>query len=309
MRWSWPTRIRKSRLVGSLAPPAAPPAATRPSAQLNIATSTTRPAAAVGETPLGTPPAPPLEPLFLGDWVSALFIHYEVDAEALQSEVPFELDLWSGKAFVSLVAFSMRRLRPRWGGRLGELLLKPISDTRYLNVRTYVRHRNESGIYFIAKFVSNPLCVPIGSLTFGLPYRSGRLTFRHDHDRGVIEGELRAADGRGKLSYKATPRSPGEFHASQSGTLAAFLLERHTAFTQQRNQRRSFRVWHLPWLQRPMEIVVQDQGLLATTGKWVKHARLTGANFSPGVHDIWIGRPQRIYPRPVRRRLTVFFDD
>src|SRR2546422_11324938 len=96
------------------------------------------------------------EPLFLGDWERAMFIHYEVDAKILQSGVPFALDLWNGRAFVSLVAFRMRRLRPRFGGRFSELLLKPIANSRYLNVRTYVRHKDEPGIYFIAEFLSNP---------------------------------------------------------------------------------------------------------------------------------------------------------
>jgi len=47
----------------------------------------------------------PGEPLFIADWDRALMIHYEVDGVALQRKVPFELDLWNGRAFVSLVAF------------------------------------------------------------------------------------------------------------------------------------------------------------------------------------------------------------
>src|SRR5262245_45936984 len=44
------------------------------------------------------------EPLFFADWDRALFIHYEVDAAALQRAVPFALDLREGRAYVSLVA-------------------------------------------------------------------------------------------------------------------------------------------------------------------------------------------------------------
>jgi hypothetical protein len=58
----------------------------------------------------------PGEPLFLADWERALFIHYEVDAVALQRELPFTLDLWHGKAFVSLVAFTMRDSTHDWAG-------------------------------------------------------------------------------------------------------------------------------------------------------------------------------------------------
>ena len=81
--------------------------------------------------PTGADPAalyhglqPECPPLFLGDWVRALFIHYEVEPEILQREVPFELDLWNGRAFASLVAFTMQRLRLGFGGWLGELFFK-----------------------------------------------------------------------------------------------------------------------------------------------------------------------------------------
>src|SRR5690242_15200228 len=81
------------------------------------------------------------EPLFLADWLRPVFIHYEVPARLLQRDVRFELDLHEGKAYVSLVAFTMRRMRPFYGGALTAWLLKPIANNDFLNVRTYVRHR------------------------------------------------------------------------------------------------------------------------------------------------------------------------
>src|SRR5258706_3131036 len=79
------------------------------------------------------------EPLFIADWEEALMIHYEVDAGLLQCVVPFELDLLDGRAFVSLVAFTMRGMRPRLGGRFAAWFLKPIGTHNFLNVRTYAR--------------------------------------------------------------------------------------------------------------------------------------------------------------------------
>jgi len=37
-------------------------------------------------------------------------IHFQVDAAALQRDVPFPLDLLNGRAFISLVMFKMRGL-------------------------------------------------------------------------------------------------------------------------------------------------------------------------------------------------------
>src|SRR5258708_15799570 len=80
------------------------------------------------------------EPLFLAHWERALFFHYEIDAEILQRELPFELDLRNGKAFISLVVFTMRNMRPRIGGKIAAWLFKPIATHAFLNLRTYVKH-------------------------------------------------------------------------------------------------------------------------------------------------------------------------
>src|SRR6266513_3902534 len=83
----------------------------------------------------------PGEPMFYARWDRAVFIHYEADPAALQLDVPFELDLREGRAFVSIVAFTLARMRPRIGGRLREWLFKPIATQEFLDVGTYVQHR------------------------------------------------------------------------------------------------------------------------------------------------------------------------
>src|SRR6185437_8034811 len=145
------------------------------------------------------------EPLFLADWLRPVFIHFEVPVNALQSAVPFELDLYDGNAYVSLVAFTMRGMRPFRGGRLAAWLFKPIASNEYLNVRTYVRHRGEAGIYFLTEWMNNPFSVRLGPLTFGLPYRFGELNYRHRYEEGVLNGEVREKGLAEALRYEATP--------------------------------------------------------------------------------------------------------
>src|SRR5262245_49453638 len=99
-----------------------------------------------------------VRPVFLADWVDVVFMHFEVDARALRHGVPLELDLFDGgSAYVTLVAFTQKRLRPRWGGRIGRWLSAPVGEHEFLNVRTYVRVRSEAGIYFIAEWIPNAL--------------------------------------------------------------------------------------------------------------------------------------------------------
>jgi uncharacterized protein YqjF (DUF2071 family) len=232
----------------------------------------------------------PGEPMFYARWDRAVFIHYAADAATLQRDVPFELDLRDGRAFVSIVAFTLARMRPRIGGRFGEWLFKPIATHEFLNVRTYVRHRGEPGIYFLAEWLSNPLSVHLGPRTFGLPYKFGRLTYDHARVRGDIRGTVEAREGR--LTYQGNV-ADNSFAPSEPGSLTEFMLERYTAFTQQRKRARFFRVWHLPWKQAPAEIEVTADKLIASTGLWWKTAEPVGANYSSGA-EVWMGRPHRI---------------
>lgn len=230
------------------------------------------------------------EPLFLARWDRAVFIHYEADPVILQREVPFPLDLRDGRAFVSLVAFTLLGMRPRRGGRLGEWFFKPIASHEFLNVRTYVRHAGEPGIFFLAEWLSNPLSVLLGPRSFGLPYRFGQLSYAHLRGNGDILGSVTAREGR--LEYCATIPA-NSFDPSEAGSRTEFLLERYTAFTDRRGRRRLFRVWHEPWPQTPIDLEVTADDLLAATGNWWRSAEPAGAHYSPGV-EVWMGRPHRI---------------
>jgi uncharacterized protein len=234
------------------------------------------------------------EPLFLARWDRAVFIHYAADPDLLQADVPFELDLRDGRAFVSVVAFTLSRMRPRIGGRFGEWLFRPIATHEFLNVRTYVRHRGEPGIYFLAEWLSNPLSVRLGPRTFGLPYRFGHLAYDHARADSELRGTIEAREGR--LVYEGNVEA-ASCAPSEPGSLTEFLLERYTAFTQQKKRARFFRVWHLPWDQAPAEVEVTAASLMPGTGRWWKTAEWMGANYSPGA-DVWMGRPHRIVAQP-----------
>jgi uncharacterized protein YqjF (DUF2071 family) len=233
------------------------------------------------------------EPLFLADWLRPVFIHYEVPAGLLQREVPFELDLREGKAYVSLVTFTMHGMRPFYGGGLTAWLLKPIANNDFLNVRTYVRHRGEPGIFFLTEWMNNPISVHLGPMTFGLPYRFGDMNYQHDHEERNLTGTVREAGHDTALRYRAELTAP-VFTPCPTGSLDEFLLERYTAFTSHKTTRRFFRIWHEPWKQQSIKIEVHDTSLLERVWPWFAEAKLAGANYSPGARDVWMGRPHRV---------------
>jgi uncharacterized protein YqjF (DUF2071 family) len=233
-------------------------------------------------------------PLFIADWLDVLFIHFELDPRVLQPSIPFELDVRDGRAYVSLVAFTQKRLRPAFGGRLAAVLTAPLAEHEFLNVRTYVRHRGEAGIYFIAEWIPNRLAAWVGPRTYGLPYRLGELVYANDEDAAQFTGVVRDGRSSAALPYTATTCGSVQYRTSTAGSLAEFLLERYAAFTARRGVRRRFAVDHAPWEQTPVDVELRRSDLLCGAGAWTKEMRLVAAQASPGVRDVTICAPQRL---------------
>lgn len=245
-----------------------------------------------------------LEPLFLADWERTLMIHFEVPSVRLQHAVPFPLDLRNGRAFVSLVAFTMRGLRLRFGGWIGRALFRPIATHGFLNVRAYVRHAGEPGIYFLGEYLSNPLSVPLGPALLGLPYSFARMNYEHERGNHSLRGEVSACSGR--FAYEVKLAETSHYAPCPAGSLDEFLMERYTAFTQWRGRRRFFRVWHEPWPQVPAQVLITENSLLTANGPWSQDAQLIGANYSPGVHAVQMGWPHWVKPRDRHSASTTF---
>ena len=237
----------------------------------------------------------PFRAMFVADWVDAVFLHYAVAPRLLRPHVPFELDTFDGDAYVSLVAFMQRRLRPTIGGRVAALLSTPLACHEFLNVRTYVRDEQtgERGIHFLAEWIPNRLAALVGPPMYGLPYRVGRLTYRQDVAARRVAGVVAARGGR--VEFDGTVRTPARFEPAGADTLDAFLIERYTAWTHRHGVARRFRIRHAPWSQSRADVTMRRADLLAELcdGMFV-NAQPDFAQVSPGAYDVVIGPPVRV---------------
>ncbi|MCH8475683.1 MAG: DUF2071 domain-containing protein [Opitutales bacterium] len=237
----------------------------------------------------------PARPYLIADWDSVVMLHLEVDPESLQKAVPYTVDQFAGRSFVTLVAFTIHRMRPVMGGRLGEFLFRPIATHPFLNVRTYVRHQGRPGIHFMAEWLPNRLSVFLGPRVFALPYQWGELSYRHAADTGNFTGTVRDRSSQTRLEYEATRSStqptapPSADHA-----LDTFLCERYTAFNAQKGRKCLFHVWHPPWKMELLKARLNETSLLTHHWPWLRKSVLMRAHFSKQLKDVGMGRPLKV---------------
>jgi uncharacterized protein len=101
-------------------------------------------------------------------WRDLLFLHWEYSTATIQATLPDGLyvDTFDGKAYLGVVPFFMRNIRPRY------LPTVPgISNFMELNLRTYVHDREGvPGVWFYSLDANQHLAVKIARRFFHLPY-------------------------------------------------------------------------------------------------------------------------------------------
>jgi len=182
-------------------------------------------------------------------WDRLLFLHFEVQEEALRPLVPprLELDMYEGRAFVTLTPFTVLGARLR-----GMPMLPGISRFHELNVRTYVRRGEDRGVWFFSLDAASPAAAAIARASLRLPYCYARMnrsddgtSFRYDSVR-VMPAPQGTFSGSWTIRGSAAP--------VQAGSLPHFLAERYLLFSRAAF-RKLFRmeVRHAPWLLQPVE--------------------------------------------------------
>ncbi|WP_053069180.1 YqjF family protein [Bizionia psychrotolerans] len=83
---------------------------------------------------------------FYQEWNDAIFLHWQVEPEAIKPLLPkgIELDTIHGKTWVSLVAFNMNHIGIRSLPKLPH-----ISDFHEINIRIYTVCNGKPSVYFL----------------------------------------------------------------------------------------------------------------------------------------------------------------
>lgn len=174
-------------------------------------------------------------------------LNYEVDPEILKPYLPAatELDLWHGKALVSMVGFMFldtRVMGVKWPFHV---------NFEEVNLRFYVKHFHgkewKRGAVFVSEIVPKPAIVLIANNLYNEHYRA--LPMRHainpvadDHTHFLYEWKL---NGRwNKLGATVS----NNLIEMQPGSAEEFIFEHYWGYNRiNDNKTLEYAVEHMPW--------------------------------------------------------------
>ena len=189
-------------------------------------------------------PLPKAPWIMYQDWHDLLFAHWALPAAVVRAVVPRELplDLWQGQAYVGLVPFVIRNLRPR-----GVPPLPLISHFAEINVRTYVTVDDKPGVYFFSLDAANVSAVLGARLFFGLPYFKAKFRIESEGER--IRYESRRTVRPKPAEFRATYRPVSDVRPWQPihESLERFLSERYCLYNVIAEHIYRTNIHHHPW--------------------------------------------------------------
>lgn len=178
------------------------------------------------------------------EWHDLLFAHWALPADAVRKAVPPELplDLWNGEAYVGVVPFKIRNLRPR-----GLTSIPGTSHFGENNVRTYVTVDGKPGVYFFSLDAENVSAVLGARLLYALPYFNAkfRIEYLGEFVRYHSERTVRPRPAVFRGEY--APISDVLPWRPMTEAVERFITERYCLYTVVKGHVYRTDIHHLPW--------------------------------------------------------------
>ena len=178
-------------------------------------------------------------------WTDLLFLHWEYSIDEIQRTLPPDLkvDTFEGKAYLGIVPFFMRNIRPRFCP-----IVPGISNFLELNLRTYVRDRSGSpGVWFYSLDANQRLAVTIARRFYHLPYFFADMSAEHSSNGTIRYSSLRKENTERSTAcyfeYAAGPSLP----EPEPHSLEFFLVERYILYSLSPKGLMRGKVWHKPY--------------------------------------------------------------
>ena len=208
-------------------------------------------------------------------WESLLFCHWEISPDLLRPVIPdpLQIDTYDGTAYIGVVPFKMRKIRPRW---LPSVLAQDFLET---NVRTYVTHKDRPGVYFFSLDANSWSAVNAARIGWSLPYHHATMAASQIGDQHHYQSQRRSGGADHRVSF----RIGQSLGPSTQGSREHFLLERYLLFVQRGTAIHVGQVHHDPYDASLAEVDQIQDTLVSALGLPPLDGRPDLAHYCPGV--------------------------
>lgn len=180
------------------------------------------------------PTRKPVEsPIGYQSWLDLTFIHWRVSAEDIQEFLPDSLtvDTFDGSAWVGLVPFAMRNVRPWWSP-----VVPGVSHFLETNVRTYVhKEGRDPGVWFFSLEASKALAVRVARRFWKLNYFYANMSLQKEARKIHYQTDRlwpNPVPAKSTVSIEfEQDESQRSYQTAEPVTLDHFLIERYYLYT------------------------------------------------------------------------------
>lgn len=201
------------------------------------------------------------------------FLHWPVDAADVAAHVPDGLDVDTREDSAWVSALPHRVTGARIAGRR-----VPVRPFAQLNVRTYVRHGDDRGVYFLDCETADPVGATIARRGFGVPFVFADAAVETSGDRVTFRSRRRDPDGDRRFDVRY--RSTGPATEAEPGSLAEFLVERKRWYLGDEDGLRVGHIERDPWRVGPVAATLRTDTLTPALGLSLDGDPV--AQYSPG---------------------------
>ena len=168
------------------------------------------------------------------EWNDTVFLHWQVDIYELKKLIPedIEIDLFDGKPWVSLVAFTMEKIRPK-----SLPSFPPVSNFNEINIRTYVKYNNKAGVYFLNIEGGTKISCKIARILSGLPYQFSKMNRQENYYHAFNSQYQDKLEIRFQVGQRTNKKTE----------LDKWLTERYALFQENKDSINEFEIHHLEW--------------------------------------------------------------
>jgi uncharacterized protein YqjF (DUF2071 family) len=203
-------------------------------------------------------PLPQFPWKYFQQWNDVLMLHWEVPAANLHRLLPrgVSLDTIDGKAWISLVIFSVKNMKLR-NVSLPDL----VGSFEEINFRTYVKKDGIAGIYMFSIETDKWLVAALTRLFIGVPYKTCTIEKRGDNIISVNRSKSYAMDLNVVRKKDAFPKNDLDY----------WLTERHSLYVRSCGKWYRHDIHHKEWPLESCDIAVANlqyhAGYFSTKGK------------------------------------------